>query len=73
MGDALTRPDREPQKGLQIEEGHGPVLELRADDAFRLEPEAVPIESERLLQIINADGENGDSSLHADPIHLLRE
>src|SRR5918992_5073085 len=75
MGDALTRPDCELQTSLQVKEGYGPVLKLCANNAFRLEPKAVPIESERLLQIINANSDNGDSWLHVDsnliPLLLL--
>jgi hypothetical protein len=73
VGDAFARPDREPQTGLQVEEGHGPVLKLRAYNALRIEPKPVPIEPERLLQVIDADGDNGDSWLHVDSIHLLRK
>src|SRR5919107_1656961 len=45
-GNALARKDRELQTGFQVEEGHGPVLELFADDALRTEREAVPVKPE---------------------------
>src|SRR5215216_1022696 len=67
MGNALTRPDCQLQRSLQVEEGYGPILNLCANNAFRLEPKAVPIKPERVLQIINADGDDSDSWLHTDP------
>src|SRR5688572_14153460 len=47
--DAPARPEGELQAGLQFEKGHRTMLELLADDAFGLEPEAVAVEPQRPL------------------------
>jgi hypothetical protein len=44
---------------LHIEEDDGAVVEFLADDAFGLHAEAVTIEPEGLLQIVNAEGDDG--------------
>src|SRR5262245_19402813 len=61
---ARTRPERELQSGLEIEESDGTVLELSADDAFGLQPEAVTVEPDRSFQIIDAQGQDGNPWLH---------
>src|SRR5439155_13346616 len=62
-GDAGSRPDGELQAALQVEERDGAVLELLADDAVGRQSEAVPVEPERPLQIVDAQGEHGDPRL----------
>ena len=56
---ALARPQRETHARLQIEEGDRAVLELLADDAFGVQAEAVTVEADRLLQIVNRQGDQG--------------
>src|SRR5438128_2156246 len=63
-GDAGPRPERELQAGLQVEEGDGAVLELLADDALRRQAEAVAVEAQRPLQVVDAQGEHGDPRFH---------
>ena len=64
MRDVLLRPKRELQPRLQVEEDHGAMLEFRADDALRREPQAVAIEAHRALEIVDAEGDEGDARLH---------
>jgi hypothetical protein len=56
---ALTWPQCQLQPVLHIEEDDGAVVEFLADDAFGLHAEAVTIEPEGLLQIVNAEGDDG--------------
>src|SRR5882672_8877675 len=65
MGQALAGPERQLQPCLQIKEGHRPMLELCADDALCSETQPVAIEPERPFQIVDADGDHGDSRFHA--------
>lgn len=46
MGKALTRPNRELESGLQIEEGDSSMLEFPSDDAFRIQTKTIAIEPE---------------------------
>ena len=64
MGNALAWPDRKLQPSLQVKEGYGSVFKLLADNAFCLEAKAIAIEPKRPLQVVNANGNNGDSRLH---------
>src|SRR5262245_50440485 len=61
---ARARPERELEAGLEIEERYRAVLELRSDDALGLEAEAVAIEAQRPLEVVHAEGDEGDSRLH---------
>jgi hypothetical protein len=65
MGKAFARPDCELQTGLQVEEGHRAMLELRADDAWRFQAKPVAIEPQRALEIVDPDSDESDSRLHA--------
>jgi len=60
----LSRPKRELQAGLQVEESDCAVLELGADDAFGLQAETVTVEPDRPLQIVNAESDEGYPGLH---------
>jgi hypothetical protein len=56
---ALARPQRETQARLQIEERDRAVLELLADDAFGAQAEAVTVEADRFLEIVDAQRDQG--------------
>jgi len=60
-GDIVPLPDGEPKPWLQVEESDGPVLELRADDSFRREPQPIPVEPKRPLQIVHAQRDHSNS------------
>src|SRR5690606_23623884 len=62
--DALARPDREAQPALELEERDGAVLELLADQAAGREAEAVAVEAQRALEVVDAEGEDGQLRLH---------
>ena len=63
MGDARAWPEREPQSCLEFDKYHGAVLELPADDSLRGQSEPVPIKAQRALQVVDADGDDGNSRL----------
>src|SRR5688500_8646791 len=67
MSQAATWPDGELQALLKVEERHGPVFELRADDPACAEPKTIPIERDRALQIIHAQGNDGNPGFHDPP------
>ena len=52
------------QPALQFEERDRAVLELRSDDSFGHEAEAVAIEGDRPFEIVDGQGEDGDARLH---------
>jgi hypothetical protein len=58
------RPDSELEAGLEVEECDGSMLELGADDPLGRKPKSVAVEHERPLQIIDAQGDQGDAGLH---------
>src|SRR5690606_37046620 len=62
--DAGARPERQPQPSLQVDEDHRAVLELRSVDAVRGEAEPFAVEVERALQVVDAEGEDGDARQH---------
>ena len=62
--DARARPECELEARLQIEKRDRAVLELRADDTFGFEAEAVAVEAERSLQVIHAQRDERDARLH---------
>ena len=49
---------------LKIEEGDGPMLELRANDSPRRQTESVTIKPQRSLQIIDPQRNDRDPRLH---------
>jgi hypothetical protein len=49
---------------LKIEECDGPEFELFANDSFRPEPQAVSIEAQRSIQIVDTDGDYVDPWFH---------
>src|SRR5690606_14065352 len=61
---AFPGPEREAEAGLQVEEGDGPVFELLADDPFRGKTQPVAIEADGRLEIVDAEGDDGDVGLH---------
>src|SRR5438309_8009524 len=65
MGEARARPERELESRLQIEERHGAMLELGADDAFGVQAQPVAVEPQRALEVVNAQGDERDARLHA--------
>jgi hypothetical protein len=40
------------------------VLELRTDDALRLEAEPVAVEAQGAVEVVDAEGEDGELGLH---------
>src|SRR5262245_39470657 len=65
MSEALARPERELEPRLEVEEGDGTVLELGADDALGPESQAVVVEAQRSLEVVDAEGDERDPGLHA--------
>src|SRR6478752_159851 len=63
VSEIVSRPDRELETMLQIEEGDGAMLELAPDDAFGWKPE-VSVERERAFQVVDPYGEYRDPWLH---------
>jgi hypothetical protein len=59
VGDALAGPEPELQARLQLEESDRAVGELLADDTLGLQTQAVAIEAERPLQVIDPDRDEG--------------
>lgn len=72
MRNAFARADCKLQPGLQIKEGHRSMLELCTNDALRFQAKAITIEPKRPFQVINADGDDGDSSFHARVLSKTR-
>src|SRR5687768_2892282 len=64
MGETFARPDRKLQARLEVEERYRAMLELLSDDTRRLQPETVPIEPKRPLQVVDADGEHAEPWFH---------
>jgi hypothetical protein len=64
MGNVVSRPYGELQTVLQLEERDGSMFELSADDSTRGEPEAVAVESESAVQIVDAQRNDGDAWFH---------
>lgn len=62
--EARPRPERELQAGLELEERDGAVLELRADNAFGLQSEAVTVKANRSFEIVDAQGQERYPRLH---------
>ena len=60
MGDAFSRPDCQLETCLQIEERHRTMLKLRAGNSFGFQTQAIPIEPQRPLQVIDSDGNESD-------------
>src|SRR5512134_2726538 len=65
VSNALSGPEREFQSGLKFEERDGAMFELRADNAFGLQPKAVPVEPDRRLEIVDTDRDERDAEFHA--------
>src|SRR5262245_47914732 len=61
---ARSRPERELQAGLEIEESDRAVLELRADDALGLQSQPVAVEPHRAVEIVDSERKQGDARLH---------
>src|SRR5690554_4026883 len=70
MGNTLARPKRQFQPRLKVKERNSAMLEFLADDAIRMETQAIAVERKRAVQISHAKRDNGDSSFH---IRGLRE
>jgi hypothetical protein len=67
VSEICLRPDRKLQTSCEIEEGHGAVLELSADDPFRRQPQSITVELERLLEVGDAQCQDGNARLHGGP------
>src|SRR5688500_11703141 len=72
VSDALARPDGESRAALQVEEGDSAVFELLAHDSFGLEPQSVAVKAKGSLQIVDADGKDGNSRFHPAFLRWLR-
>src|SRR5262245_32117006 len=68
MGNALPRPERKLQPCLEIEERHCPIFELRADDSLRLEAEAVAVEADGPVQVVDAKSDERYPGLHPNAL-----
>jgi hypothetical protein len=55
---ARAGPECQPQSGLQLEEGDGSVLELLSDDSLGFQAEAIPIEADGALQVVDAESDH---------------
>ncbi|KVZ04366.1 hypothetical protein WL11_14280 [Burkholderia ubonensis] len=55
---------RQLQATLEIEEYDCAMFELRADDAFRFQPQAIAVEAHCRFQIVDADCQYADSWFH---------
>src|SRR5690606_36541282 len=66
--EARLRQERQPKPGLQLEERHGPVLGLLAHDPPRRQAEAITVEPEGPLEIIDGEGDEGDAWLHGSSL-----
>jgi hypothetical protein len=55
---ARAGPECQPQSGLQIEEGDGSVLALLSDDSLGFQAEAIPIEADGALQVVDAESDH---------------
>src|SRR5690606_18118512 len=64
--DAAARPQRKPQAGLELNEHHGAMFEFAADDALGGETEAIAVKAQRSVEIVDADGDDGNARLHDD-------
>ena len=64
MSNTASRPERDLQAGLQIEERNCAVLVLCTNNAVRLQAEAVAVETNCPLQTVNAKRDQGYSRLH---------
>ncbi len=69
MSKTFARPDSELKAGLQLKKSNRAMLEFLADDAFGLEPEAVPVKPERPFQVIHAERDDSYPWLQ---VRLLR-
>ena len=56
-GEALAWPQGQLQSRAQVEEGDRAILQLRADDALRAESQAIPVERDGALEVIDPEGE----------------
>lgn len=58
--DVAAREERQLQARLQVEEGDGALLELRAEDALGRETQAVAIEADGRFEIVDAEGNDAE-------------
>jgi hypothetical protein len=64
VSETRSRPKREFQTGLKIEERYRPVLELRADNTIGLESKPVTVEPDRLFEVVDAESNERYAGLH---------
>src|SRR5262245_764398 len=64
LGETLARAERELHAVLQLKEHHGSIGKFFADDSLRWESQPIAIKRQRCLQVIDADGEDGNAGLH---------
>jgi len=55
LREARAGPERQPKSGLKVEEGDGSMLELLPNDPVSLQAEAIPIEANGALQVVDAE------------------
>src|SRR5262245_65487987 len=55
MSDTRSRPERELQTCLQVEERHSAIFELSSEDPIGLETEAVTVETVGILAIVTGE------------------
>src|SRR5438094_4691119 len=72
LREARSGPERELESRLQIEERHGAILELGADDTFGVQAQPVAVEPQRALEVVNAQGDERDARLHALQVARLQ-
>jgi hypothetical protein len=63
-----SRPQRELQPGLRVEERDGALLALGAHHALGLQAKTIAVESHSSFPIINAKDAERDPRLHALPL-----
>ena len=64
MRKAFSRPESQLQTSLQIKESNRTMFELFSDDAFGRETQAITVEANSPIEIINTQGNYSDAGLH---------
>jgi hypothetical protein len=64
VGNTGAGPKSESEAGLEFKKDDGAVLKFGADDALSGKAEAVAIETKGALEIIDAEGDEGDARFH---------
>lgn len=69
--EVVTRPDRQFHAGLQVEERHGPVLELAADDPASRQTKPIPVKGHGPFEVVDPEREQRDPGLHGSFLFML--